>query len=444
MRKQDNPVFIFGALAAAVFLVLGLWIFFPGCNKVMGATPSAFQNKNAKDDLPNFLVLSDIHLHSSVNQNQISLKEGDTGQDLWDSTQNKIRAVLAGEAGFSKPKFIVVLGDLPWHADASDAHQLLSARENIRTVLHDLWLLSQNSHIPLLYVPGNNDSWYGDYGSFSTQIFNSDDISKHQWPVINPMLSDVVEGPASVEDAKNVALGYYAAYPLGKKAGLRVIALNTTMFVHRYTDTVHQSDEAARQMDWLAGQLNEAAKEKEHVLIAMHVPPGMDGYKKKDFWRGKLMYEGNKLQNSFLNLLDKYQANVIGVISSHTHMDGIRRLYSQNGKFTAVDISVPGITPGHGNNPGFKLISYNPQNFELMNFTTFYEGFFPDRKVVSWGQESFDFRTEFGCPAAASIRQFLDTVNLNNLQKSVQNIYKVKNGLGNADEVSAAMDVRYE
>ena len=125
-------------------------------------------------------------------------------------------------------------------------------------------------------------------------------------------------------------------------------------------------------------------------------------------------------------------------------MDGRRRLYSQNGKFTAVDISVPGITPGHGNNPGFKLISYNPQNFELMNFTTFYEGFFPDRKVVSWGQESFDFRTEFGCPAAASIRQFLDTVNPNNLQKSVQNIYKVKNGLGNADEVSAAMDVRYE
>ena len=444
MRKQDNPVFIFGALAAAVFLVLGLWIFFPGCNKVMGATPVAFQNEEAKNELPNFLVLSDIHLHSNLPQNQISLKEGDTGQDLWDSTQNKIRAVLAGEAGFSKPKFIVVLGDLPWHADASDAQQLLSAHDNIKTVLHDLRMLAENARIPLLYLPGNNDSWDGDYGQFSTQIFNLDDANKAHWPLINPVQLNGGEGAAVIADDKNIDKGYYSAYPLGKKAGLRIIALNTTLFVHRYADTVHQGEDAAQQMDWLAAQLKAAAKEKEHVLIAVHVPPGMDGYKKKDFWRGKLMYEGNKLQNAFLDLLDKYQTNIIGLVSSHTHMDGVRRLYSQNGKLTAVDISVPGITPGHGNNPGFKLISYNSQNFELMNFTTFYENFFPDQKVVSWGQESFDFRTEFGCPAAASIRQFLDTVNLNNLQKSVQNIYKVKNGLGKADEVSAAMDVRYE
>ena len=176
----------------------------------------------------------------------------------------------------------------------------------------------------------------------------------------------------------------------------------------------------------------------------MHVPPGMDGFKKKGFWRKVVIDNDTPVQNAFLDLIDKYQDRVVGILSSHTHMDGLRKLYNRNGKLTAVDISVPGISPGHGNNPGIKIVSYNPVNFELQNFTTLYQGFFPDKRVGSWGNLSFDFKTEFGCPQGTSIRSCLDTLNMSTLQHGIQNIYRVKHGLGNTEEVDSAIDVSYE
>jgi hypothetical protein len=444
MRKRDNPVIVLAILTAVVFLIIAVWIFFPGCNKAMGSVPVTIQNRVMADDLPDFMVISDIHLHNSLTQDKITLKESDTGHDLWDTTQNKIRSVLAGQAGYNAPKFIIMLGDLPWHADASVEPELLSARENSGIVLHDLRLMAQNAHVPLLYVPGNNDSWDGDYHPFSTKIFGNDPDGRSNWPVINPGAADGAAGEASIIDDKKLNLGCYSAYPLGKKGRLRVIALNTTMFSHKYTDETNQQQQATEQIKWLSLQLEQADAGNEFVLIAMHVPMGLDGYKKKDFWRKVFVENGTSVQNAFLDLVDKYQKRIVGILSSHTHMDGIRKLYNRDKKLIAVDISEPGITPGHGNNPGFKLISYNPNNFALQNFTTFYESYFPDQKVVSWGNEWFDFRQEFGCPKGTSIRSCLDTLNIETLQKAVQSIYRVKHGNGNADEVNVAIDVWYE
>ena len=444
MKKQDNPVFIFGVLTVAVFIIIAASIYFPGCNKVLGAVPKPVQSKSAQNDLPTFLVLSDIHLHASLVQADIPNGAADTGHDLWDTTQNKIERLLAGKEGFAPPKFIIVLGDLPWHAKAEIKEDLESARHNSGQVLHDLRIMAETAHIPLIYVPGNNDPWDGDYHAFSTKIFEKDAACKTCWPLIHPKPADRATEEARIIDDSKLSLGCYSAYPLGKKGKLRVIALNTTIFSHKYTDQGNQSVDATAQINWLAGQLEQAAKENEQVLICMHIPPGLDGFKKKDFWHKTTLNNGTPVENAFLDLIDKYHDRIVGLLSSHTHMDGIRKLYNRSGKLSAVDISLPGITPGHGNNPGIKIISYNPANFELQNFTTLYMPFFPDKKVVSWGNNEFYFRTEFGCPIGTSIRSCLDTLKTETLQKAVQTIYKVKNGLGNADEVNSAIEVRYE
>ena len=445
MKKRDNPVFIFGALTAAVFLVLACTIFFPGCGKLLGAVPPASQNRGGADSLPTFLVLSDIHLHSSLTQDDITGSgAADTGHDLWDTTQNKIRKVLAGQSGFSKPKFIIVLGDLPWHASADVKEALESAHQNIGTVLHDLRTLAQNAQVPLFYVPGNNDSWDGDYHPFDAKIFEQDaNACKTCWPIITPQ-QEGIEVQEQLIDKSTLKLGCYAASPLGRKGKLKVLVLNSGIFAHKNTDKDNQQAQATEQVKWLETQLEGAKKDNQFVLIAMHMPPGTDGFKKKDFWRKTVTNDGAEVQNIFLDLIDKYQNRIVGLLSSHTHMDGLRKLYNRSGKLIAVDISVPGITPGHGNNPGFKLVSYNPANFELQNFTTMYESFFPAKKVVSWGNESFDFRTEFGCPVGTSIRSCIDTLSMGTLQNSIQKIYRVKNGLGNAEEINAGVDVRYE
>jgi len=388
-----------------------------------------------------FLVLSDIHLHSSLVQDAIAEGAADTGHDLWDSTQNKIRKVLAGTDGFAPPKFIVVLGDLPWHAKAAFPEELESARANSGQVLRDLRTLAENAHIPLVYVPGNNDPWEGDYHPFSTKIFNND--ATGTWPLIHPnALNGTSE--ASLIDGSKIDMGYYSAYPLGKAGNLRVIALNSTIFSHKYTDEAHQQADATAQINWLSAQLEQAKSNNERVLITMHVPPGLDGYKKKDFWHKTMLSNGTYVQNAFIGLLDKYQDRVIGLLSSHTHMDGLRKIYSKGGKLIAVDISVPGITPGHGNNPGIKMVSYNPDSYALLNFTTLFENFYPAKKVTGWGADEFDFRTVFGCRGAGSMLNCLDTMSNETLQNGIQSIYKVKNGRGNADEINPAIEVRFE
>src|ERR1700733_652587 len=121
---------------------------------------------------PSFLVISDIHLHGEDDQSPAITANSDSGKDLWDSAENKIRSVLSGQAGVARPKFIIYLGDLPWHA--KDPSQVRNVMENAGTALSGLRALAEQAHIPLLYVPGNNDSEDGDYGPFSDSLFRED------------------------------------------------------------------------------------------------------------------------------------------------------------------------------------------------------------------------------------------------------------------------------
>src|ERR1700733_7656138 len=121
---------------------------------------------------PSFLVISDIHLHGEDDQSPAITANSDSGKDLWDSAEHKIRSVLSGQAGVARPKFIIYLGDLPWHA--KDPSQVRNVMENAGTALSGLRALAEQAHIPLLYVPGNNDSEDGDYGPFSDSLFRED------------------------------------------------------------------------------------------------------------------------------------------------------------------------------------------------------------------------------------------------------------------------------
>ena len=444
MRKQDNPVFVLGVLVVVVLLILAGWLFLPWFQDSSNA-PKEIHLTVKQDSLPCFLVISDIHLQPNLLQANIPNRDANTGRDLWDSTQNKIKSVLSGAASYSKPKFMIVLGDVAMHTGKLTTNaDLEAAHANSGTALHDLRTMAETAHVPLIYVSGNNDPWDGDYHPFSTKIFGQDTGGKTCWPLITTIQDDSAFGQAQIIDTSKLPLGIYSAYPLGKKGGLRVILLNSTMFVQAYTNQSNQQAEVTDQMAWFEAQLAQASDAKEAVLIAMHVPLGWDSYARKDFWSDKLTYNGTTLQNAFLDLLEKNQAGIIGVLTSHTHMDGVRRLYGKGKKLVAVDISVPGISPGHRNNPGIKLISYNPGNFSLQNFRTLYENYFPTEKVQSWGTDQFDFRSEFGCPYGTSIRQYLQKLDISTLQGAVQSIYKVKNGQGGAGEVNPALDVDYK
>ena len=214
--------------------------------------------------------------------------------------------------------------------------------------------------------------------------------------------------------------GYYSAQ-ISK--GLRFIALNTVIYVPKYTavDGSTQLADGTRQLQWLSDQLADAAAKNEQVYLAMHVPPGVDAYSGKDMWKAQATGSAN-WQNTFLRLTEKYQATIAGILYGHTHMDEVRRLYDSTGKrITEVAISSPGVTPNHFNNPGFKVVRYDVVSKELLDFTTYYT------RVGSkqWGSNSYTFSGTYG--SGASIFSRLSTMQVNDVWNSMNKVYTVKN-----------------
>jgi len=386
-------------------------------NKIIFKPP--YINKNISDSSPCFLVISDVHLDIT------STHKKDTPTDLWNGTKEKINQILSGKDGFACPKFVLVLGDLPAHDVSVDER-----KKDIDTVLSDLKKIADKNNVPVFYLPGNNDSWVGDYNAFSSQIFSSDSSLQTSSPLLK---NNSLRLDAKIIDTslwKNI--GCYSAYPLGdnnvgkiKQKKLRLIALNSVVFVDAYAEKESkqkQETDARKEIQWLTNQLKVAGSKNEMVLIAMHVPPGMNEYKGSQFWSSEKMVNNTTIQDTFLRLVEKYKNNIVGILSSHTHMDGVRKLLNEKGSFENLLISVPGISRGHGNNPGVKVIYYDPKNFALNNFVTIYNSSTTD--ISKWS--TYSFRELFNkSKSCYSMRSVIDTMNMDRLKTIDSKIYLV-------------------
>lgn len=409
-------------------------------------------NSTLNDSLSCFLVISDIHLKHGENQNSAG---EDSGDSLWKKAEDRITNLIAQK----NPRFLLVLGDLPFHADCHTPASMDSARKSFDVVYHDLISLAKRGKVPLIMVPGNNDSWGGDYRKF--------DLPDSFFATLKYPLADFSDaGKSSI--ISNTYLkngGFYSLYPLGKESGLRIIVLNTTMFVKDSNCEYrgNRDSDISAQIAWFNGQLNEARNLKEHVLIVMHVPPGIDGYETfsdtKNNPTHKLVYIWNYLnyQDTFLNLIHDYQANIIGILASHTHMDGIRLLENRKeDSITCLLISVPGIAPGHGNNPAIKLIEYNPKTFALQNFITYYMNYWNEcnnrknsncnEKLTAWN-DYFNFRNYLNCPDTLSLLECFQKLQGKNKQKGIKEIvnkiFSVNGKLQDSNAVNATIYVDY-
>lgn len=366
------------------------------------------------NSLPSFLVISDIHLNSSAAQNAA---HGDTGDSLWMAAKMEIQKLIAER----KPRFIIILGDLPRH-DTTTKRDSILVRQNIRQVI--TWFKDSAKipgEIPLIYVPGNNDSWNGDYSALTLP----DSVYKFDgYPFVNVDSAMAKDHAYVANDSLLRSIGCFSVYPLGNNNKLKVIALNTVIFNKAagfpYSqDTTEQSTDAAKEINWLWRQLQQSAQNNEKVLLAMHIPPGIDGYSLKNMW-----YDKNT-ENSFLSAIEKYQNNIVGLLAGHTHMDGVRLLTSGDGDIDALLISVAGVAPGHGNNPSMKLIEYNPDNFALENFSVYYMKYWNrfnnenkyEQRLTGWN-DSFSFRN------TADYNHISDTLSLLQYFQEMKSLHK--------------------
>ncbi|MFN0189722.1 MAG: metallophosphoesterase [Bacteroidia bacterium] len=428
MTHQNKYLHIGFIFTLALFLA-------NSCDTLRNASNSAPENKTltATNANPSFLFLSDVHLDTTTS---ITVSGGDTGMNLWSNCCHKIDSILSGP---NPPGFIVYTGDLPkhYHCDTScylAPNQRASHNGNLYRILTDMRTLSSKHQTPLFYLPGNNDGLAGDYYSFADENqqtpFSLVPDSKNPYPALN-ILPGSTKAPCMVSNP-NPTMGYYAARPVD---GLRLISMNTVIFTENFTavDGTQQQADGDTQMAWLAKQLAEAKAQNEQVYIAMHVPPGLDAYGCKhiktdsctSYMWVKLANQKVSWLSTFLSLTSTYQGTIAGILYGHTHMDEMRRLYDPSGTtITEVAISCPGVTPQHGNNPGFKTVTYDASSKELMDFTTYYSTI----SSTSWGNSSYSFSATFGAPPGKSIFQQLSGMTLSNVANSMDKIYTVKNG----------------
>ena len=334
-----------------------------------------------------FLVLSDVHVdkdlpNTTFGNSSISV----TSENLWKKAKAKIESVVVSE----QPKFMVYLGDLPGYDDNE-------RKENTHLMLENLRNLQIG--IPILYLPGNNDSLEGDYHSFTNAngntVLTKDADQANPWPIINK--GSTVIRATNLDFDKE--FGFYSVDLVDKGKKLTVIALNTVIFSnsgsHPYKgdDGYTQQQATDKQMDWFLGKLKSLSA-TDKVLIMMHIPPGTDGYKNKHrdgtvtygkMWHPSLLYKMKdttgtvityQLQDAFIELISKHEPNIIGMLNGHTHLDGLRRIVNttpnEQPDFVTYSITTPGIAVNHGNNPGFKMFTYNASNFDLLDFKTYY------------------------------------------------------------------------
>ncbi len=403
--------------------------------------------------LPTFLFISDVHLNSE--KKEITSESGgycdgiyysDTGTDLWDYTKTKLKEVLSGP---DKPNFILCTGDFPAHNESiNDPTNIPS---DLHTVFSDLREIAQANCTPFVYAPGNNDGLGGDYHSFEDAAnqppFVTDSGYATEWPAIVDSSAACSGVDFEIADSSLIDMGYYSAFPLGKAANLRVISLNTVIFTTKSYVNDHgpnQYTAAFDELDWLKGQLKEACTRNERVILMMHIPPGND-YKNNPNWV-TASKDGKTINQHFLTMVGDHSDCISGVIYGHTHKDELKLLMDSTGGMSEVAISCPGITPGHCNNAGFKLVSYQPGTFEFMGFTTIWSDFFTTKTAQPYDQ-TYTFSQYYQKPAGTTMYHHLDSLNDADsvlIETGMGETYNVRNGEGLNDTEKAAIWARYQ
>ena len=166
------------------------------------------------------------------------------------------------------------------------------------------------------------------------------------------------------------------------------------------------------------------AREENVSTSLWHSPTGSPtGSPTPTMW-AQLPTTGINWQDQFLGLVHQHAATVTGLFYGHTHMDEVRLLYDRSGqKVTQVAISSPGVTPLDSNNPGFKLISYDPASKEPTDFVTYYT----TPSATTWGAASYRFSDAYGC-GSKTIRTCLQQLTPAEVNTRMNTIFTVMNG----------------
>ncbi len=296
-----------------------------------------------------------------------STYRADTNYALFKSSLVQLKKVAEAE----HPRFVLLLGDFLAHSYREQyilyAHD--GSREGYRNFVKktlQFLTLEIRRAVPesdIYPAVGNNDTYTGDYSVIRNGQFFKETAS---------VWASLIKDTANQENFRHqFPTGGYYAVTVPHSKNQRIIMLNTVAFsIHAQGKDVAQL--AQQEMDWLHKQLETAAKQHQSVMLAFHIPIGVDVYRTvQNIMGGIVEFWQPVYSEQFRNDLQEFSDTITAILPAHIHMDTFQVVVFKHPQDIPVSFT-PSISPIFGNNPGFKVYSYYPESFRLNNYETYY------------------------------------------------------------------------
>lgn len=320
------------------------------------------------------------HAILEVNDSKPPQYKQDSNFVLLQSSLNEFKQLAASE----QPQFILELGDLLAHkfqdkyknysAIKTDAGYKIFVEKTMEFLTNEI--AKTFPTIDVYMSVGNNDSYLGDYVSDPDGPFFKDMAAL--W---SGLIKD--KNNKAIMKQEFSSAGYYAL-DMPQQSILRLIVLNTNYFAPK---SVAPADAAAKELSWFEQELANANANHQQVLIALHIPAGVDTFaslnqqpfKIIEFWQPQ--YSAR-----FEDDLRQYSTSIMGIFAGHLHGEWFQLPNNDSVKKVPVSFT-PSISPVNGNNPAFKIYRYDSSSLQLQDFVTY---FYAINTTQSWNKE-YDF-----------------------------------------------------
>jgi UDP-2,3-diacylglucosamine pyrophosphatase LpxH len=365
-----------------------------------------------------FLVLSDIHLDVNSKHTMALAPKGmsllnDTDIATYQAMIIRLRAAI-DQGIIDKPDYIFVLGDLVGHFRATKEDVLQAETLTFNT------LKTYFPDTPVVYTFGNNDSFVSNYGPFISSAKESPlQVAQRVWPQqedeggfvwAKPLCQQSSSYPCVI--ANNDEDGYYSAYLAYK---LRIISLNTVLYSPKVSaESAYHAGQ--QQIFWLANQLQDANQHQESVLLLMHIPPGEQVFQGFWNWSSLAFWRDNELQ-AFLQLIDEYHQDIIGIFAGHTHKDELKIIRDKAHKVLAGVYVNGSLASIHGNAPSVRSYTLHEANQQWhVHDYTVYQYYEPKTAEIAL-RRLYSYRDYYCTRVVQSINECLPEVTPEKMQR---------------------------
>ncbi|MDQ3021556.1 MAG: metallophosphoesterase [Bacteroidota bacterium] len=298
-----------------------------------------------------------------------------------------------------RPDFIIITGDFLAH-NFNENYEEYSGSDNKdslnyfieKTMKFITRMLTKYFPVTTIFPSvGNDDSYCGNY------------MIEPNAPFLK-MLSEIWE-PLVNRNGLNESFrstfskGGYCILNFPEGENYKMLILNTVFFSTNYKNLCGDTlqDPGAEELRWLRETLKQCKNSNQKVWLSYHIPTGIDIY-------GTIHGKGNceekifttwkkKYNEEFLKIINEYWMIINAGFAGHFHRDDFRIFYDEGIPISYIHIT-PSISPVYGNNPAYHIIQYNPANFELQNYRTYFLKNLAGNDSAYWTSE-YDFQKTY-------------------------------------------------